>query len=255
MHSPVPPHIELASDTGNGIVKKLRIYLLRKIESRCLRKIDCLVVPNINAIDNYYSDQPKLRALLESKDYKEIPTGIEAIDTTNFPSRNTVLSSINVNPDNIVVGYFGRFILDKGFDNFKTIVEGTSIKDITFISAGEGDLPSPKNQNYINLGWRSDALELINAVDYVLVPNNVAYFDLIILEAISMGKRVITTYVGGSKKLKKGAVNYLYLDKNLPLQFDNILNDNNWPKDEEIKNIHKKYYSSKSFKNSFEQLI
>lgn len=255
MHSPVPPYIELASDTGNGIVKNLRAYLLRKIESRCLRKIDGLVVPNIHAIDNYYSDQPKLRALLESKDYKEIPTGIEAIDTTQFRSRNAVLSNINVNPENIVVGYFGRFISDKGFDNFKTIVEGSDTSDITFISAGEGNLPLPQSSNYINLGWRSDALELINAVDYVLVPNNVAYFDLIILEALSMGKRVITTYVGGSKKLEKGSVNYLYLDKSLPMQFKKILNSNNWLSDKKIKEIHKKYYSSQSFERGFEKFV
>ncbi|WP_339386200.1 glycosyltransferase [Vibrio caribbeanicus] len=252
MHSPVPPYIELASDTGNGIVKKIRTYLLRKIESRCLRKIDGLVVPNIHAIDNYYRDQPKLRALLESKDYKEIPTGIEAIDTTNFPSRNAILSSINVNPENIIVGYFGRFISDKGFDNFKTIVEGSDTSDITFISAGEGNLPLPQSANYINLGWRSDALEIINAVDYVLVPNNVAYFDLIILEALSMGKRVITTHVGGSKKLAPNTVKYLHFDSDMIIDFKKLIEEETWPNIDCTRDSYRKHYSKKSFIENYE---
>lgn len=253
MHSPVPPHVELASDTNNNFIKKLRIYLLSKIEARCLKKVDGIVVPNIHAVDNYYLDKPKLRSLLDSKDVKEVPTGIKAIETTNFPSREHILANMNVDPENSVVGYFGRFIWDKGFDNFKIIVEGSKIENITFISAGQGDLPLPESGNYINLGWRSDALELINAVDYVLVPNNVAYFDLIILEALSMGKRVITTYVGGSKNLEKGSVNYLHLDMDLSLQFDKIIMDDNWPTSKEIKEIHQKYYSSQSFKSGFEK--
>lgn len=59
------------------------------------------------------------------------------------------------------------------------------------------------------MGWVTNVRELIATVDWVVVPNRVCYFDLIILEALSLNKNVLTTRVGGSRYLDSRFVTFI----------------------------------------------
>ncbi|HFQ5257520.1 TPA: glycosyltransferase [Vibrio vulnificus] len=254
-HSPVPTSIEWSRVMRSPLLRFLRRKVIEYLEIKVLSSITGVICPNFNALDGYYSQNTPMRRVLDNAKIIEIPTGCKKI--TPIKSSSQVRAELGIGEDEFVVSYLGRYNHDKGYENFKNIVENTKHKNIKFISAGLGELDVCNNDNYMDLGWRTDAPDIINASDIVIVPNNVAYFDLIILECMSIGKRVITTYVGGSKQLVKGSVEYLYFDceDTLSEQFDALISkgvklDRNF-----IEEIFDREYSIEAFKNNLEEKL
>lgn len=65
---------------------------------------------------------------------------------------------------------------------------------------------------WIEVGWTNDPHSLIGASDAFVLPNKETYFDLILLEVLSLGKMVVASESGGNKYFKKwdGKGIYLY---------------------------------------------
>lgn len=59
-----------------------------------------------------------------------------------------------------------------------------------------------KDKRWIELGWTDKAHDIINAADIFILPNKETYFDLVLLEVMSIGKPVVLTYTGGNKYFK-----------------------------------------------------
>src|SRR5690606_13578654 len=49
-----------------------------------------------------------------------------------------------------------------------------------------------------DLGWKDDPMSTISRARIVVVPNRVAYFDLLPLEAAALGKGIVFSSVGGN---------------------------------------------------------
>ena len=60
-----------------------------------------------------------------------------------------------------------------------------------------------KNKNWIEIGWTKDADSYINMSDIFVLPNRETYFDLVLLEVMSIGKIVIASRTGGNKYFEK----------------------------------------------------
>jgi len=71
-----------------------------------------------------------------------------------------------------------------------------------FFSAGAGEIQEAES-NVFNLGWRKDIAEIISAMDLIIVPNTVTYFDLLPIESLMLGTPVAVSAVGGNKWLLK----------------------------------------------------
>jgi glycosyltransferase involved in cell wall biosynthesis len=69
---------------------------------------------------------------------------------------------------------------------------------VAFYSFGDGPIQL-KSKHVTNMGWRSDVLHFLRDVDIVVVPNRIAYYDLLPLECAALGKPLVMTAVGGSK--------------------------------------------------------
>src|SRR5262249_45041482 len=78
------------------------------------------------------------------------------------------------------------------------------------VIAGEGSLRSSLergtrefglNKNVRFLGYRSDALSMVNACDLFVLPSAVESFGLSIVEAMALSKPVIATNAGGPKEI------------------------------------------------------
>ncbi len=77
-------------------------------------------------------------------------------------------------------------------------------KNIYFIIAGkEFPIKGLEDPHWIEIGWTNDPGSLISASDVFVVPNRKAYFDLAILEALSLGSIIITSNTGGSSEIIK----------------------------------------------------
>ena len=53
------------------------------------------------------------------------------------------------------------------------------------------------------MGYTNDPHSLINASDLFILPNKQTFFDLILLEVLSIGTKIMATYTGGNKFFKK----------------------------------------------------
>ena len=56
-----------------------------------------------------------------------------------------------------------------------------------------------KNDHWIEIGWTKDPHSLIAASDVFVLPNHETYFDLILLEVLSLGTPVVMSRTGGNK--------------------------------------------------------
>jgi len=219
LHSPVEPSQEMRHYWADALRLGRSVgpaaWLWRLAERNAIRVVSGILVPTRYALDGYFVDQPRTRALLISKPLLEVPSGVPPLKPVR--SRDTVREEIGCNEGQLAIGYVGRFVSDKGYDLFSAIAsecearpEGSHLK---FFGVGQGPLSVKDTQdqrtNFVELGWRSDAADIINAMDVIVVPNRVAYFDLVILEAMSLGKTIYTTAVGGSRSLVDGSVRYL----------------------------------------------
>lgn len=183
-------HALLAAD-------ELRTYLLA----------DGLIVPDRHSLDVFFSEHPKRSLLLKLPIY-EVPSGVARPNQAQ--DRGTVLRSLGIPLGKKVVGFFGRHHPDKGYDHFcecARIAWDRGYEDLYFLSAGAGPLVSPDLPNFKDIGFISVALgDVIGAVDLVVSPSRVSYFELGILEAMALGRPVLMTRIGMGKSLKAPGV-------------------------------------------------
>ena len=97
-------------------------------------------------------------------------------------------------------------------------------KDIYFLIAGkEGPIYSLKNNRWIEIGWTTDPHSLIAASDIFVLPNHETYFDLILLEVLSLGIPIVMSNTGGNRYFQKFYEKGLMFYDSLPTAIDKIL--------------------------------
>lgn len=217
-HSPTDLSSELL-ENWKGYWGESRLWpsirrMLMRIELRTLLSCDGLLVPCRAALQSYFEGMPQSQALINSLPIYEIKSGVPKLVPTR--ERREVLSKWGLPLEKKIVGYFGRRHPHKGYDLFcqaAVMAHEKRYEDLFFVAAGGGHLPSPTHlPNFRDLGYLTEELaDVVNAVDLVIVPNRVSYFDFFILEAMSLGKPVLTSRVGGNVCIDSPGV--FFLDK------------------------------------------
>ncbi|MEM2045954.1 MAG: glycosyltransferase family 4 protein [Candidatus Bathyarchaeia archaeon] len=214
-HTPVDATAEYIENWqeifGSSWVWPIIYRMLAKIELRTLLKSDGLIVPSRSALEDYFKGIPGRQKLFQLPIY-EIKSGVPKLVARRC--RDEILPQWGVQPRSKVVGYFGRLHFHKGYDLFcraAEIAHEEKYENLIFVAAGRGYLPSPHYlPNFRYLGYLTEELaDAVAAVDLVVVPNRVSYFDLFILEAMSLGKPVLTSRVGGNLSLDSPGIFFL----------------------------------------------
>ena len=82
--------------------------------------------------------------------------------------------------------------------------------NVYFLIGGKkGPLKGISHNNWIEIGWTNDPGSLINCSDFFILPNRQTFFDLVLLEVMSLSKPVLASSTGGNKKvsnLSKGVI-------------------------------------------------
>lgn len=204
-HSPTDLTSELIENwrgvLGDSPIWKLLHKTLVRLELETFLRAAGVITPCRNALEGYFLGLPCSQTFLSTIPVYEVKTGVRGLNATQTSSE--VRKRWGVAPGEKVVGYFGRRHPHKGFDLFVRVAElayERGWRGVRFVSAGKGHLPSPRHlPNYLDLGYLTNQLaDAVAAVDLVVVPNRVSYFDLFILEAMSLGKVVLTSRVGGN---------------------------------------------------------
>jgi len=193
---------EITLRHGRSMLTLVYRWMLEKLELRIMSSADLMVVAAIEGVESYFDGRG-----IPAREVLEVTSGVPGFVAST--DRETARQQLALPANKVIVGYFGRYNQDKGFDFLlEEMSSMVSFDSVLFISAGVGVLAPIDLPNYVNFGWRSDVDVLISACDVVVTPNKHTYFDLLPLEALSLSKPVFASRVGGNKRLAKltGAV-------------------------------------------------
>lgn len=198
-HSPQPTYLELSdslnkSDLSEKEIEK-RIIKQKEIDIFSLKNSDYVVFPCAEALSPYKNFFDEINF-----DYKKLRYVLTGVEPLSFNlSKELFLEENNISRKKKIVSYIGRKNKIKGFDRFIELAKKFQDNDnILFICAGVG-MDCPKLKNILDFGWTTDPGSIINASDFVIVPNRDTYFDINMIQILSIGTPVITTPTGGNR--------------------------------------------------------
>lgn len=196
----------LSKEIIAGLPDKKHKYLilnlfLNTIEKLSYKYCDAFIFPSRGAA-HIYKRFPGYVKYGMSNPHEYVYTGIRKKEVTI--GRETYREKLGIARDTFLIAYIGRHSSIKGYDRLVGIYPRLRDYDIEVAAAGKiSDIEFPKDKGWHELGYITDSQNLINAADLVVAPNRDTYFDLIILEALAQGKRVITSNTGGSNDIAK----------------------------------------------------
>ncbi|MCX7714212.1 MAG: glycosyltransferase family 4 protein [Clostridia bacterium] len=200
-HSPVPFADEYRETCIDGEGKfDMKLYWhLYCVEKSLIERANVVVFASKNAgleYVNVYDLNEKCVAYIESG-IKVVPCGYD--DTYKF---SEIIDECNKKGKKKVL-FAGRYVRHKGFDLYcdAARIICNERNDIAFFSAGDGPLKhliTNKERCVLDFGWIKCVHQLISNVDLVVIPNRVAYYDLLVLEVASLGKPIVMTAIGGN---------------------------------------------------------
>lgn len=204
-HSPVPFHMEITQNIRTrhkflGLF--LRKHAFSHIDRYAFRRADFILFPCKEAEEPYFGNWKTYKKIHEknAKKFCYIPTGIVAAQAKVGPEDYRLAH--NLSTDDFVVAYVGRHNSVKGYDRLIKIAGILSDFDAKFLIAGrEFPMKGPSMPNWQEIGWTDDPSSLINAADVFVLPNRETYFDIVLLEALSLGAVCLISATGGNKHI------------------------------------------------------
>lgn len=214
-----------------------------KMDRYAFNRADYLLFPCVEAEEPYYHTWPYFKTIHEIKPnaFKYVLTGIPVAKANR--GRNEILLEQGIPGDSFILSYVGRHNQIKGYDILKEI--GSKYleedKESWILCAGmEAPLKGLPHHRWREIGWTTDPHSYISASDVFILPNRETYFDIIMMELLSLGKIVIASRTGGNKWFAKNhcpgvflydstenALNLIRYVRSLPVEERNRLGDDN----------------------------
>jgi len=261
-HSPCARHIELLntlSQTEKKIFSK-KLESLEKIDLYAFKRADYIIFPCKEAEEPYYNTWMDYRSIRIEEKYRYLPTGIKQCFSTI--NKSQIREKYGIPQDAFIICYVGRHNYIKGYDFLKEIGSELINENIYFLIAGkEEPLQGLNNDHWIEIGWTSDPHSIISAADMFLLPNRETYFDLIMLEVLSLGQIVVASKTGGNKfflKYNSDGIR-LFETKKQAIDLIKYFKDMEKCKKDELcrtnLKLFKDFFNDKKFAENYVQLI
>lgn len=206
-HCPKPPHLEMIEDMYSNFEKKLygkrHLKVYENAAIAAFDRADYIIFPCPEAEEPYSNNWDKYESI-KKKNYEKyiyISTGVMSCLEKVKLSRKEIRDKYNIPKNAFLISYVGRHNVVKGYDTLQKIASKFSEKDnIYFLVAGEeSPLTRPSLSFWIEAGWTKDPYSIEAASDLFILPNKETYFDLVLLEVLSIGIKILATYTGGNK--------------------------------------------------------
>ncbi len=249
-HSPTLLSKEIY-DSLRTIDKKIFAFLYNKlirIDEYAFNRADYFIFPCPEAEEPYYHAWDSFKKIKELKSdrFLYVPTGINpCISKMN---RKNLREKYNIPEDCFVLCYVGRHNEIKGYDILKTIGKEVLSKysnAYILVAGKEEPLQGLKHDRWIEIGWTNDPHSIIAASDVFILPNRETYFDLIMLEVLSLGKIIVASNTGGNKFFTEVESVLLYSDKDDAVQKIESLITSSKERRKELECISKELYNNK----------
>ncbi len=203
----IMPHqpIEIAREVDDAYkyrynLKANDIYNLVVIkESLAYINASIIICPTKYSLDSYFISKNDYREVLDSIPKHMVPSTVTL--PKSVLGRLKTRESLSIEGNKLAIGFVGRYNSDKGYDRFLSIAKShRNNENLIFFSAGAGEMQGDE-ADVTDLGWRKDIADIITAMDLIIIPNRVTYFDLLPIESLMLGTPVAVTSVGGNKWL------------------------------------------------------
>lgn len=210
-HSPIPLGQELCSDMPQlaklGIPNIDKRY--EKMDKYAFDRADYIIFPCPEAEEPYAENWPYFNELKKRKSskFRYVLTGIYPCLPRR--ERQQVLKELSIPHDSFLISYVGRHNMVKGYDILKEIsAKYFSINPNAWVVSAGKEEPFTRLQHphWKEIGFTSDAHSYIASSDVFILPNRVTYFDIVMLEILSLGTIVIASRTGGNKFFEKKGV-------------------------------------------------
>lgn len=225
-HSPKAHHREIIEDNISVECYNKNKELFDKMESVdrwCFDRADYIFFPCEESLEAYFNSWSYFKKIYELKfeKFRYIPTGISSVSVKN--NSKLIREKYGIPENANVICFVGRHNATKGYDQLITLFK--EIDNVYFLIAGgiNKNIDYPKDNRWIEVGWTNDPYSIINASDLFILPNKQTYFDLVLLEVMSIGKPILLSNTGGNKYFKKYNCKGLFYFDNLE-QAINLIN-------------------------------
>lgn len=202
-HTPCAPQREWLSrlDARDIATHRVELQQLDDVVAFAFDRADYIVFPCPEAEEPYYHTWREYDSIHNKNisKYKYIYTGIDKCSVNQ--SRLDIRRKYDIPEEDFVISYAGRHNRIKGYDRLIE-VSPTLLSDIhthVMVAGRPGAIPSPRNARWVEIGWTNDPYSIIAASDVFVLPNRETYFDLAMLEALSLGVPVVASNTGGNK--------------------------------------------------------
>ncbi len=266
-HTPKAPYLEIIDNINEKNRKKYKreIQRLDLVDEYAFDRANYIIFPCKEAEECYYNTWNKYEEIHNRNinKYLYIPTGINEVAIYN--DNESIRKMYNIPDDAFVISYVGRHNEVKGYASLKEI--GKKIlsenDNVYFLIGGrEEPIKGLKNDHWIEVGWTDKPHDLINASDMFILPNKETYFDLVLLEVLSVGKTVLITNTGGNKYLKQfndsGIFYYEYNDIEMAIkQINKLIGEKEllYKYDEKNKKILEENFTTEVYTKKYIELL
>jgi glycosyltransferase involved in cell wall biosynthesis len=240
-HSPQLPHEEVSEHTWSN---QSVIDWVINVERTSFNRADYIVFPNKDVIDIYSSLMPGKAKVIE------LVTGVRdhgRLVRYPFDNKNTYFL------------YIGRRNRIKGYD---ILIDAFKIArrkwdNIVLVLVGNGQ--EYHDDFIIDVGFSSRPQNLINSCDYVVNCNRQSYFDLSILETLSIGTPIIMSTNYGHKFFSReefhgifsmGEASVECLVNSIDYVMKNSINKTVYNN----RNVYETYLTDKIYRNSLSEI-
>ena len=166
-----------------------------KFDRFAFERADYVIFPCRGAEEPYFHTWERYTDIRDEKKILYVPTGTPTVKQKK--TRAEVRKELGISDDQFVVSYVGRHIPVKGYDRLISIFEKSD--DITVVCCGNpGRISCPESKRWIEIGWTNDPYSYVAASDLFILPNRETYFDLALLEVLSLGKISLISNTGGN---------------------------------------------------------
>ena len=228
LHSPTMPCKQMISMLTNFEKKYMKWFYakLPDIDNYAINRADNIIIACEEAEEPYYHEWPGYAEFHKKNKHKYVYMATGTAPKSALVTKEEMRKKYGIPQDAFVISYVGRHNEIKGYDALKEI--GKHLLDANdsayvFIAGTEGPLYHLEHNRWIEVGWTKDPGSVIQASDVFVLPNKETYFDLVMLEVLSLGQIVVASYTGGNKYFAKYENSGIFLYSN-NAEAENIIN-------------------------------
>lgn len=215
-HSPQPLYNEYLEGSS-----KIELHLfgkvytkLKEMDEYAFERANQIIFPCQTADEPYEKTWKKYREIKKTKTnaFKYLLTG--TVPANVRYDKEAIRKKYGIPNKAFLISYVGRHNAIKGYDNLKKICANLLEKNpnIYVLVAGNiGPIEPLKHERWIEAGWTNDPHSLIAASDVFVLPNKETYFDLVLLEVLSIGTPSVITKTGGNRFFERYHDNGVFL--------------------------------------------